>query len=123
MAMTEEKVTQILETIIKENNIGLPIKAVVYRDDYQDYFIVVGKVHYCEIREKLFDVYSRTQDGDACREIVFKLKHPVELDEWRKMELGIEDDDDDINSDGVTSKGKGEKPKIVVENKDENDWI
>jgi len=122
MALSEEKVAGILEGIVKDNKLDLRISAVVYRPDYQDYFVVVGRVLYCEIREKLFELYGGNKNSDAYREIVFRLKHPVELDEWRKMQYGIEDDEDGIDGSGVNGNKKEEK-KIEVDDKESNDWV
>ena len=114
MALSEEKVTEILQVLANEAKLGITIRSVVHREDTMDYIAVVGEVHYTEIREKLISEYVRTKDRDRYNEIIFKLKHPIELEEWQKEDFGI---------------FKDEKPdpeleeKSVIDDSQKNDWV
>jgi len=61
------------------------IDGVIYRDDYQDYQVILDDAFHCEIREKLIDIFMKDpKHGDTRREIVFLLMHPAEYEEWEE---------------------------------------
>ena len=61
------------------------VDGVIYRDDHQDYQVILADVFHCEIREKLIDIFIKDpRHGDTRREIVFLLEHPSEFEEWEK---------------------------------------
>jgi len=137
MALSEEKALEILNQVIKEVNDSSfkeEIKAIVYREDYQDYVVVLSNFCYSEIREKLILDYNEYKHEDVRREIMFKLKHAVQLEEWQLEEMGLsgEFSEEDITG-SVTKDGKGstnqmsdeeeEKRKIAVDDDDKYDWI
>lgn len=133
MAVSEEKALKILQEIAREAEVTKPVKAVVYRADYQDYIVVIGSTHYFELREKLITDFSETQNIDLKREIVFKIKHPIELEDWQKEEMGIseemteEDLDAHRNKDGTGGAdlkgGDDFRKKSVVDDSDKYDWL
>lgn len=113
MALSEEKVTEILQVLANEVKLGIEIKAVVHREETLDYVAVIGKVHYSEIREKLLSDYVQTKNRDTRNEIIFKLKHPLELEEWQKEDFGLLDE----------NQGAAADEKTVVDDSQKNDWV
>ncbi|MFA5087913.1 MAG: hypothetical protein WC552_02625 [Candidatus Omnitrophota bacterium] len=135
MEISEEKAEQILQDVLRKGECEVKIRAIVYREDYKDFLVVVGKAHYCQIREKLITDYIEFQHIDVQNEIIYLFNHPLELDEFQKAEMGITDDDideDDLksaaNKDGKGSVGsrqeaEDEKNKIIVEDDEKYDWM
>jgi len=111
MALSEEKVQQLLQEIVNEAKLGFEIKAVVHREDNWDYLVVLGTVHYTDVREKLMNDFDQFRHADARKEIIFKLKHPMELEEWQKEEFGIKDEKAQTDD------------RTVIDDSDKNDWI
>jgi len=135
MAISEDRAMQILNEVAKQAGLDCRVTAVVFRTDYQDYIAVVGKINFCDIREKLIKAYDAIgPDLDVVNEIVFKLKHPTELEEWQVEEMGLSGEitEEDLarerKKDGKGGATKedmeaAEKRKIAVDKSEENDWI
>ena len=132
--VSEERTQEILNEVAKQAGLETKVTAVVYRSDYQDYIVVVGKIHFTDIREKLIKAYEEVgPDMDIINEITFKLKHPSELEDWQIEEMGLSDEitEEDLARErakdgkgGATRTDKdAEKKKIVVDNSEDYDWI
>jgi len=131
----EEKAMEIIQKLADEGEVGRKIRAVVYREDYQDYLAVIGVFHYTDIRKKLLDDFVAFGHADVKNEIIFKLKHPLELDEFQREEFGItqEEIDEEMMTQRAKKDGKGSadsredaddfKKKSVVDDSDKYDWL
>ena len=86
MAYDTDRVKNIVEKIIGEMGLNRKVTRVVYRNDYQDYRVILDGTHHCPIREKLVNVFVENQDEDVKREIEYLLSHAPELDEWDREE-------------------------------------
>jgi hypothetical protein len=84
MPFSDEKVQALLEEAMRTAGVKRRIDAVLYRDDYQDYVIVLDNDYHCEIREKLIEDYDRFRNKDIVRQIKFLLEHAVLYEEWEK---------------------------------------
>lgn len=83
MPQTEEKALEIIETIATEMKIPQKVEGLRYRADYQDYQILLDETFHCEFREKLIDLLAENiKDKEARKEVEFRLKHPVEFEDW-----------------------------------------
>ena len=132
MAISEEQVMKILTEIVvkaEEKELSKKILAVVYREDYQDYVVVLGDFCYVELREKLLSDYVEFGHGDVKREIVYKLVHSVKLEDWQIEDLGLGDqfsEDDIAKAMGNGGSGGGNddsKSKIAVDDDEKYDWL
>jgi len=81
-----EKVLELLENLVKESSLPRAVSRVTYREDYQDFRVILEGKYYAEIREKIIDDYFKTQHIDCKNEIIFKLEHSFELDEYEREE-------------------------------------
>jgi len=88
MLHSEEKVSQMVAEVSREMGLTWKITRVIYRDDYQDYYVILSGSHHCELRQKLVDVYMESRDEDIRKEIEFRLAHAVELEEWEREDGG-----------------------------------
>jgi len=135
MAVSEERALEILNEVAKQAELDTKISAVVYREDYQDYIVVVGKIHFTDVREKLITAYDEVgPDMDIINEIGFKLKHPAELEDWQIEEMGLGDEitEEDLarerNKDGKGGATREEldeasKKNIAVDKSEETEWL
>jgi len=89
MRHSEEKVTQIVRNLSQERELPWNSFQVAYRNDYQDYQVLLNNNYRCELREKLIDVYLDNGDPDIKMEIEFRLAHPIELEDWERDDLDL----------------------------------
>ena len=90
MPKSADEVKVILEDILRESKLERDIGSVTYRDDYQDYQVLVDGRFHCEIREKLIaDYVGFNKNKDVVRNIRFLLEHAVEYEEWELEELDL----------------------------------
>jgi hypothetical protein len=82
MLHSEAKAREVFEAIVKEIKIPQAIESVSYRSDYQDYRIILNNNSHAEIREKILDLFITEKHADSKKEIVFRLMHPVQFEEW-----------------------------------------
>jgi|GEM_PF-3545847 len=98
--LMEKKAQEIINAIIKgmetESKFKKKILRVRYREDYQDYRIVLDDNTHCEMREKLIhDIIAFQAGGTASKELVlaardtkneiqFRLLHAIPLEEWEE---------------------------------------
>ncbi len=106
MPIKDDKAKEIVESIAREMGFSRKVTRVSYRQDYQDYQVVLDENFHCEIREKLIQTYLTKQDGDAKREIKFQLQHAKEFEEWEKDEPPPKKED-----------------KMVIDDKEKYDFI
>ncbi len=91
MFLSEDKVEELLQEIIKEANLKRSLNDVTYREDYQDYRVIVNDVCRCEIREKLIQDYIEFHHKDTFNEICYLMEHAVvdeELQYEKEMSKG-----------------------------------
>ncbi len=93
MAYDEEKVSRMIQKILEEMGLKRQVSQVVYREDYQDYRVILDGTHHSPIREKLVNILMENEDEDVRREVEFLLSHAVELDEWEREEAAAEGGD------------------------------
>ncbi len=80
-----EQVLDRLLALGSQIKIDRPIEGVVYREDYQDYQVLLEGNYHVEIREKLIDVlFKDPKHSDTLREVSFLLHHPVAFEEWEE---------------------------------------
>lgn len=83
MKYSPQDVLDYLLAFAKEIKLKQPIDGVIYREDYQDYQVILDNTFHCEIREKLIDlIMTNPKHSDTRRDITFLLQHPVEYEEW-----------------------------------------
>ncbi len=111
MALSEEKAAEIMRTIVGKAKMNINIVAAVYRQDTWDYFVVLDKDHYTEVREKLLSDYLKTSNHDTFNEILFKLKHPMDLEDWQKEDLGLAQEEADAKDN-----------QTAIDDSQKNDW-
>ncbi len=97
MARSDDEVKGIFLEILKQAGVTRSINDVYYRDDYQDYRVIVDDVHRCEIREKLVDDYCEFHHKDTFNEICYLIEHAV-FDEELEFERNLVNDE---GSDGM----------------------
>ncbi|MFA5260426.1 MAG: hypothetical protein WC450_04285 [Candidatus Omnitrophota bacterium] len=101
--MSEDKVQALLQEIIHEANLKRKLTEVVYREDYQDYRIILDDVCRCEIREKLVQDYIEFHHKDTFNEMCYLMEHAI-VDEQLQYEQGL-------------SKGDGPDGVVTDDNK------
>ncbi len=84
MATGNKQAVELIVGIIKEMKLKHEPTEIVYRPDYQDYQVLFGDSHHCEIQEKFIDDVLTFKSGDAKRQIQFMLNHLVAWQEWEK---------------------------------------
>ncbi len=100
MPGNEKKALEIIAMVAKENQFPHKIIKFAYRDDYQDYVIILENSTLCSIREKLIESFHEDKSGDLRREIMFRLKNgePIELEDYldtpspAEGKISVEDD-------------------------------
>ncbi len=85
--------------IIQEMKLKQELTEIAYRIDYQDYQVVFDDSHHCEIREKLINDFMATKNGDAKKQIQFKLTHLIAWEEWEKPVKPTQQDDKPVVED------------------------
>lgn len=60
------------------------IKDLLYRNNYQDYMVLMNDNTFCAIREKIIQDYPTDKTGDRKREIEFQLRHAEVCDEFNE---------------------------------------
>lgn len=109
MPHSEEEARKAIEEVMAEFEIKRTLDVVYYREDYQDYLLLLDKRFHAEIRGKLIeDYYKFSKDADIKRNIRFLLEHPVEYEDWELEDMGVPVDNDD---------------KPAVDDKDKYDFI
>ena len=88
MIHSAEKVMEILKVIANEIGVSQQIESVTYREDYQDYQVIIDDNFHCEIREHLIEEYMKTKHVDIRKEIFFRLEHATEFEEWEQKSSG-----------------------------------
>ena len=88
MFMSEDKVKALLQDIIAEAGLKRKLNEVIYREDYQDYRLILDDVHRCEIREKLVQDYIEFRHKDTCNEMCYLMEHAI-IDEELEYEKGL----------------------------------
>ena len=74
MIHTPQAVLDCLVEFLDEIEMKKEIDAVFYREDYQDYQVILDENTHCEIREKLIDIFRKDPNhDDTRREITFLL--------------------------------------------------
>ena len=90
MSEGNQKAIDKLADIIKEMELKLELSEIAYRIEHQDYQIVFADStnhqdsHHVEIQEALIEAFIETKDGDAKKEIKYKLSHPLAYEQWEK---------------------------------------
>ena len=88
MFMSEDKVKELLQGLITEANLKHKLNEVTYREDYQDYRVILDDVRRCEIREKLVQDYIDFRHKDTFKEMCYLMEHAV-IDEELQYEKGV----------------------------------
>lgn len=86
--------------IITDMKLKQEATKIVYRPDYQDYQVLFGNTHHCEILEKSVNDVLQFKSGDAKKQIQFRLNHLFAWEEWeapvdapqKEEKIQIEDD-------------------------------
>lgn len=82
---TAQEILDFVAAFADENKLGKSIDGVIYREDYQDYQVILDDTFHCEIREKLIDlIMTDPKHADTRREIAFLLQHAAEYEEWEE---------------------------------------
>lgn len=82
---TAQEVLDFLHNFAEKEKITHEVDGVIWREDHQDYQILLEKNFHIEIREKLIDhLLSDPKHADTKREIIFLLNHPNEFEEWEE---------------------------------------
>ena len=82
-----------IAAIIKDMKLKQELTGIAYRIDHQDYQVVFDDTHHCEIRDKLINDFMSTKNGDAKKQIQFKLNHLVAWEDWEKPDRPTQQDD------------------------------
>ena len=77
-----QKVLDMMTQFVQEIALGKSVDSVHYREDYQDYMIILDEHYHCELREKLIDTLFKERNADLVREIVFRLKNAAKFEDW-----------------------------------------
>lgn len=89
MTYSPQEVLDYLTSLAEEVKLGKAIDGVIYRDDYQDYQVILDDNFHIELREKLIDIIMENpKHADTRREIIFLLQHAVEYGEWEEVPTG-----------------------------------
>jgi hypothetical protein len=88
MFMSEDKVKALLQDIIKEANLKRTLTEVMFREDYQDYRVILDDVCRCEIREKLVQDYIEFHHKDTFNEMCYLMEHAI-VDEELQYEKDL----------------------------------
>ena len=115
MGMDIEKVLEVMQGIALEGKLPREVSGVIYREDYQDYQVIIADDYHCEIREKLFNDFVQLKHVDARREIVYLMQNAVLFEEWERPDTGQQGG----SSGGGGGQGEG---KIVVDDSDKYDF-
>ncbi|MFP4473432.1 MAG: hypothetical protein ACLFPX_06160 [Candidatus Omnitrophota bacterium] len=85
MTHSPENVLDRLLEFSQQIKMEKPIEGVIYREDYQDYQVLIEGNQHIELRKKLIDILmDDPKHKDTCREVKFLLNHPVEFEEWEE---------------------------------------
>lgn len=84
MSNTNPKAIEGILAIIKEMKLKQELSDIVYRPDYEDYQLLFGDTHHCEIQEKIINDVIVFKNGDAKRQIQYLLNHLIAWAEWEK---------------------------------------
>jgi len=96
MPESVDDVLAILQKISNEMEAPKEIDLIRYREDYQDYQLILKDETRCEIREKLVDNMEKDLNlDDTIREIQYLICNSVQLEEWEKEDLGLKELDGD----------------------------
>ena len=101
MKHTAQEILDFLHDFAEKENLKHEIEGVIWREDYQDYQILLEKNFHIEIREKLINLLlDDPKHADTRREIIFLLNHPNEFEEWEET-VGekVKEDTSDIFTD------------------------
>jgi len=74
-----------IAAIIKEMKLKQELTEIYYRIDYEDYQVLFGETHHCEIQEKTINDVLEFKNADAKRQIHFLLNHLTAYEEWEKQ--------------------------------------
>ncbi len=85
MKYSPQQILDYLTAFAEEIKLKQPIDGVIYREDHQDYQVILDTNFHCEIREKLIDIImTDPKHADTRREITFLLQHPMEYEDWEE---------------------------------------
>ncbi|MCB9771899.1 MAG: hypothetical protein H6754_05060 [Candidatus Omnitrophica bacterium] len=70
--------------IIQKMKLKHEVTNITYRTDYQDYQLLFGDTHHCEIQEKTINDVMVFKNGDALRQIQFLLNHLTAWQDWER---------------------------------------
>ncbi len=83
MPQSQEAIDAI-NKIIQEMKLKQELTEISFRADYEDYRLLFGETHHCEIQEKFIDDVIKFKSADAKRQIQFLLNHLTAWEEWEK---------------------------------------
>lgn len=85
MLHTAQKVLDFLHAFTEEIKLDKEVDGVIWREDHQDYQVLLEGNFHTEIREKLIDLLlTNPKHADTRREVTFLLKNPNEFEEWEE---------------------------------------
>lgn len=88
----EATITSILE-IIQKMKLKQEVTNITYRTDYEDFQLLFGDTHHCEIQEKTINDVVVFKNGDALRQIQFLLNHLTAWQDWERPSKNNEPDE------------------------------
>ena len=95
MIHSPQEVLDRLVALFEELHIEKSVDAVFFREDHDDYQVVLDDNFHCEIRKKLIDVFlENDKHADTRRELLFLLKHANEYEEWEDSPVTTTKKDD-----------------------------
>ena len=77
MSTDSKQASEVIMGIVKEMKLKQEVTGIVYRADYEDFQVLFGDTHHCEIQEKSINDLLKFKSGDAKRQIQFQLNHLI----------------------------------------------
>ena len=84
MSASQEKARGVIKGIAEDMKLEREITSISYREDYQDFQVILDNQYHCEIRQKLVDTYFMNKNLDVKKEVMFRLEHAEKFEEWEQ---------------------------------------